>query len=70
MDQPIDGTTRRGSDKANNGTPLMKATKPTKANACCTFVVNIIMLIFFCYYIFGDPDESDCFVNCSGVSEW
>ena len=43
----------------------MKATKPTKANACCTFVINVTMLIFFCYYIFNDPDDSDCYVDCS-----
>ena len=43
-------------------TPLTKATKPTKANICCTFIINAIMLIMFGIYSFNNPDDSDCYV--------
>ena len=51
-----------GKNSSEKGSPLTKATKPTKANVCCTLLINVVMLVFFAIYSFKNPDDSDCYV--------
>ena len=44
------------------GSPLTNAAKPTKANVCCTLLINLTMLIFFAIYAFKNPDEDYCYI--------
>ena len=37
---------------------------PALANLCCTFIINIIMLIFFGIYAFDNPEKgTECYVG-------
>ena len=42
---------------------LKKVANPTKANTCCTIIVNVVMLAFFGIYTFNNPDDSDCYAS-------
>ena len=44
------------------GSPLTNAAKPTRANVCCSLMVNITMLVIFAIYAFANPDDEDCYI--------
>ena len=59
-----------GGNSNKETSPLTKATKPTRANVCCTLMVNTIMLVFFSIYSFNNPDDNDCYiVYIDGIEE-
>ena len=39
------------------------ASKPTKANACCTLIINVTMSVIFAIYAFNNPDKDECYVK-------
>ena len=47
---------------SSEGSPLTNATKPTRANVCCSILVNLTMMIFFAIYAFKNPDEEECYI--------
>ena len=51
-----------GQNSKKETSPLTKATKPTRANVCCTLIVNIIMLTYFAIYSFHNPDDRSCYI--------
>ena len=51
-----------GTTSETPGSPLTNAAKPTKANVCCSFLINLTMLIFFAIYAFKNPDQDDCYI--------
>ena len=51
-----------GGTSETQGSPLTNAAKPTRANVCCSFMVNVTMMIFFAIYAFKNPDEDDCYI--------
>ena len=51
-----------GKSNETQGSPLTNAAKPTKANVCCSFLINLTMLVFFAIYAFKNPDEDDCYI--------
>ena len=51
-----------GGTSETQGSPLTNAAKPTKANVCCSFLINLTMLVFFAIYAFKNPDEDDCYI--------
>ena len=48
--------------ETEKASPLTKATKPTRANVCCTIIINSIMLTFFAIYSFHNPDDDGCYI--------
>ena len=52
-----------GTNSNKETSQLTKATKPTRANVCCTMIVNITMLVFSAMYAFNNPDDSDCYIH-------
>ena len=52
-----------GTNSNKETSQLTKATKPTRANVCCTMIVNITMLVFSAMYAFNNPDNSACYIH-------